>query len=258
MVSRIEPSKSNAIKLSHEYYLDRWLGLYDLNEYRKWLFSGLIERLKEHLQQGSILELGCSKGHLTRLLCENNYNCIGTDISKTALSYAKDLKTVRIDSETLPFKNNVFEAVVAIMTIEHLPHPAECVKEVFRVLKKNGLFIVITPDRSSFVSQVGYRLVDYTALKNPYHVGLMNQRELKKVLNNAGFEEIILRPFHNGFYAGPYLKKIINHDILPIPFRIPIPGSAHQMCIAFKKHIETDLEIQVEIPETIRGYEVLA
>jgi SAM-dependent methyltransferase len=183
------------------------------------------------------------------LLDNNDYSCVGTDISKTALVFAKDIKTVRVDSETLPFRDNYFDGVLAISTIEHLPKPAQCAKEVSRVLKKNGLFICITPDRGSLLGKFGFRLVNYTSLKNPYHVGLMNRAELNLILKNAGFEQISINPLHNGFYGAPFVKKVFRQDVIPIPLKVPIPFSPHQIAIAYKGRIQSDLQMYVEIPE---------
>lgn len=250
--SQTEISRSIAIKQSNEHYLDRWLGLYEYDDYRKWLFSELLETLKEHIKHGSILEIGCSKGYLTRLLDKNGYSSVGGDISKTALRYARNIKTVRLDGETLPFRSSCFDAVLAISTIEHLPEPELCVREVSRVLKKNGLFIIITPDKDSVLGKVGYYLVDYTSLKNPYHVGLMNKEELTIILNNAGFEQFYVHPFHNGFFGAPFIQQVLHRKIIPIPLKVPIPFSHHLMAIAYKSTQPTNLEVYVEVPEKLQ------
>ena len=42
---------------------------------------------KYHLEKTSILEIGCGEGRDTRYLLNNNYNVLGTDISKEAIDY---------------------------------------------------------------------------------------------------------------------------------------------------------------------------
>jgi SAM-dependent methyltransferase len=250
--SQSEIARSISVKQSHEYYLDRWLGLYEFDDYRKWLFSELLGMLKEHVKHGSILEIGCSKGYLSRLLDKNGYSSVGGDISKTALSYARNIKTVRLDGETLPFRNSCFDAVLAISTIEHLPKPEFCVQEVSRVPKKNGLFIIITPDKDSVLGKVGYHVVDYTSLKNPYHVRLMNKNELAVILKNAGFEQFYVHPFHNGFFGAPFINQILPQKVLPIPLKVPLPFSCHLMAIAYKSTHETNLKTFVAEPEILQ------
>jgi SAM-dependent methyltransferase len=248
--SQTEQNQSISIKRAHEHYLDRWLGLYEYDEYRKWLFSGLLKTLKERIIYGSVLEIGCSKGYLSRLLDRNGYSCIGGDISKIALRFARNIKTVRLDGETLPFKNSSFDAILAISTIEHMPKPERTIKEVFRVLKNEGLFIAITPDKDSLLGKIGRNLLDYTSLKNPYHVGLMNKKELNIFLKGTGFKQFKIQPFHNGFFSAPFIKKILKRQLIPIPIKIPVPFSPHLIVIAHKNNQEKqEMHIEIEVPE---------
>jgi SAM-dependent methyltransferase len=73
------------IKLKHEYYLDRWLSLYELDRYKTWLFEGLLKILRKYVPKGRMLDLGCAKGYFVDMLNLNGYSAIGVDISLTAL-----------------------------------------------------------------------------------------------------------------------------------------------------------------------------
>jgi hypothetical protein len=43
------------IKLRHGHYLDKWLGLYELDHYEIWLFKGLLKLLRKYVSNGRIL-----------------------------------------------------------------------------------------------------------------------------------------------------------------------------------------------------------
>ena len=49
-------------------------------------------------------------------------------------------------AEALPFKNGVFDKVVASHVLEHIPDIVSTLNEVYRVLKWNGDFIVEVPE----------------------------------------------------------------------------------------------------------------
>jgi SAM-dependent methyltransferase len=231
-IPETEKVQSISIKKMHEHYLDRWLHLYEYDEYKKWLFSELIMLLKKYVTSGSVLEIGCSRGYLCNQLDKCGYSSIGGDISLSALQTTKNIEIVRLDGETLPFKSQCFDAVLSIFTIEHLPKPARSIKEISRVLKKTGLFIATTPDKGSPLGKIGRHLVKYTSLKNPYHVGLMNKKELTLFLKEAGFKEVTLQPFHNGFLGAPILKAVRQPPFIPIPMQIHIPLSHHLVVVA--------------------------
>lgn len=226
-----------SVKLGHEHYLDRWLTLYEYDDYKQWLFSGVVKILKKYVRNGNVLEIGCAKGYLSELINREGYFCIGGDISVTTLRGVKNKnQVVRLDGETLPFKNACFDAALAINALEHMPGPQKMLKEIFRVLSNGGLFLGITPDKGSLLGKLGYRLVSYTSLKNPYHVGLMNKKEMNTSLNDAGFESFAVLPFHNGLLGAPLVSKIFKEDFIPIPLNtyFLVPFSPHQMVIALK------------------------
>jgi len=220
-----------SVKLRHEHYLDRWLGLYQLDRYKIWLFKGLLRILRRYVSNGRILDLGCAKGYLVEMLNLNGYSAIGVDISLTALrNGVRNVDKVRSDAENIPFRDCSFDGVFAVHTLEHFPNPYSAVSEVFRVLKPGGCFLAVTPDKDSLIAKLGYKVVKYTALKNPYHVSLMNRRELKDLVRKAGFSEFAILPFHNGFLGTPFIGFIP----IPISTRILIPFSHHQLLIAIK------------------------
>jgi SAM-dependent methyltransferase len=53
--------------------------------------------------------------------------------------------------ELLPFRNESFDVVFADNVLEHLPNPVAVFKEVHRVLRPEGVFLVKTPNRLHYV-----------------------------------------------------------------------------------------------------------
>jgi len=160
-------SASYSVKLAHEHYLDLWLGLYEYDSYKRWLFGKVvIPLLNEYLKEGeTVLEIGCSKGYLLRDLEGQACTPVGLDISLTALGYAKSNGALiaRADGETLPFASNSFGGILAIHTLEHLPSPLLAIQEAYRVLRDGGLFIGITPNKTSWFSKIAARKMKYTS-----------------------------------------------------------------------------------------------
>lgn len=234
-------NKSITIKRAHEHYLDRWLHLYEYDEYKKWLFRKVvIPIVKKYVPSGIVLEIGCAKGYLLKELEEHGYEAIGIDISLSALSHLISsgrghsplINIIRADGENPPIKKESVHAVLAIHTLEHLPSPEAAIRSSQRVLKSRGLFLAITPNKDSILAKIAKKIVPYTALNNPYHVSLMNKNILLGYIKKAGFKYAKVTPFHNGFLGLPFLKNF--GGFIPLSYQVSAPHLHHLIAVAIK------------------------
>ncbi len=87
------------------------------------------------------LDVGCSEGKLTLFLKESFPKIIGLDPDKKAIEIAKKrkLNAKHYDGDKIPFKDNSFDILLNISVIEHAEDPLGLVKEMNRVLKKDGV-----------------------------------------------------------------------------------------------------------------------
>lgn len=102
--------------------------------------------------------------------------------------------------------------------------------------------------------KIGRNLINYTSLKNPYHVGLINKKELTSFLKKTGFKQIKIQPFHNGFFGAPFIEKVFKQPLIPISMNIHIPFSHHLIAFAYKNQNvqESSFEVYVEVPEMLQ------
>lgn len=97
----------------------------------------------------TILDLGCGTGELLKLISEQNEDSqlFGVDISKRMLEIAhqklKDKAYLLYgDAEYLLFEKEKFDLVYCNDSFHHYPNPQKVLKEVARVLKKGGIFVL--------------------------------------------------------------------------------------------------------------------
>jgi len=114
-----------------------------------------IKLLQKQKTYGKILlDLGCGEGYLLRKLSLNFKQLIGTDIARNRIKLARKkskknkniiYKIADLDLP-LPFNSKSIDAVTCLSVMEYVFDPNSFIKEVHRVLKKNGLLIISVPN----------------------------------------------------------------------------------------------------------------
>ena len=137
-MSKLPDTKSNIINRYNE------LGslLYDLRYSEEQLlkYNYIIDEVYNYRL---ILDNGCGTGLMFPYL-----NCIvGLDVSSRLLEKAKERckenqYLVMGDSESLPFRNQVFDSVISVTVLQNLVHPKQLSMESSRVAKVNSPIII--------------------------------------------------------------------------------------------------------------------
>ncbi len=111
----------------------------------------LIFKYLENYEGKTIIDVGCGNGYLLNKLSYKAKKIIGIDSSKNLLSFAKlkvsrqkNIETKLADvTKRLFLKTGSFDIIIANMLLQYLPSIDSFAKESFRILKKNGILIVI-------------------------------------------------------------------------------------------------------------------
>ncbi len=185
-----------------------------------------------------ILDLGCGDGLLSIALAKKKNSVIGIDVSDVSIELANKNKRIfncqnvkfrQMDCRRLLFPNDHFDLAVSVDLIEHL-HPDDLslyLDEVHRILKKNSLYLISTPNKI-FYQSGGLHLKNYTHSSiekvlsqkflvkspifswNPFFVDNHLIFHLKKVLEKFILRFKILRalssPFINPIIVNAYKK----------------------------------------------------
>jgi SAM-dependent methyltransferase len=101
-------------------------------------------------KQSGILDLMAGRdSHLKPAVEPEHVTGLGLDEKELAANEILDSRTIYdLNSNTaLPFEDNRFDAVINTLSVEYLTNPVEIFREVGRVLKPGGLFIVVFSNR---------------------------------------------------------------------------------------------------------------
>lgn len=188
------------------YFYEEEAKIYDIERfstthgrYMDQLQKDIVLSMINSWKNKRILEVGCGTGRFTIEIANQGSIIVGLDPSipmlKKVKEKAKDVATVGIIDLTngsgyeLPFKDFTFDGCVCINVINHLPNYDKMFKEVYRVLKPNGFFIMNFSNMFSLFLPVAL-LVNLTkrSVINDVYTQWSTLSRMKRDLLNRGFE----------------------------------------------------------------------
>jgi SAM-dependent methyltransferase len=192
---------------------------------RCWVLRNLLKS-----KNGNILVVGCGSWQEMSIINDKS-KATGIDISRVAIEKVKKQFpqfSLRVaDATNLPFKDKEFDCVICSEVIEHIENRGKALSEINRVLKKNGTFIVTTPNWWNWYGLA--RFIAEKIFSKPFTSGNQpidnwaNPISLRKELYKANFNVISKRGI---WYYPPFGKgkKQIPHKItLPlVKFSYPL------------------------------------
>jgi len=152
--------------------------------------------------QGKLLDVGCGVGHFLDTARKRGWQVHGSDISRMASKAAGDVYGLDVQVGTLDkseYKSGEFSVITLWDVIEHIRRPLENLKAANRLLRKNGLLVLKTPNEDGFYKQFSiwlYRLLGKRGsflLKYVYYVPhyfSYSKKTMNLLLRQAGFEAV--------------------------------------------------------------------
>ena len=148
-----------------------------------------IEPIK--IQKNSrILDVGCGSGTLLCLLDKMGFNnCIGIDpYLEKDINYSTGLSIKKQDFFDL---NEKFDLIMFHHVFEHFSNPKDVIKQVHKLLSKNGICIIRIPDVDSY-SFSRYK-ENWFSIHAPFHLFLPSKNAMEMLVKDTGLiiEDII-------------------------------------------------------------------
>lgn len=168
------------------------------------------------LVSGRVLEIGTGMGYGVEVVAPAAERFITVDKSQ---AYSVDLPSnTEFRQMTVPpldFADESFDYVISFQVIEHIKRNRDFVKEVSRVLRKGGSFIVSTPNAPMSLT------------RNPWHVREYRAEELRQLLA-PHFESVEMLGVDGNEKVMAYYEKnregvrrITRFDPLDLQHRLP-------------------------------------
>jgi SAM-dependent methyltransferase len=129
-----------------------------------------------------VLDMASGEGYGSKMLSETASFVVGIDIDDNAVRHASDtytsskLQFLTGSIAAVPIENDhSFDVIVCFEAIEHIENQDELLKEVKRLLKADGIFIVSTPNKALYHEE--------EREENPFHVKELNFDEFHALLD---------------------------------------------------------------------------
>ena len=167
----------------------------------------LLEKVTDIFKReetGKVLDLGCGNGDYSQRLSSLGFDVTATDLDTERFRYQDNFKFRACDiTKGLPFDNESFDYILLLEVVEHLKNPYFVFSEILRVLKKDGVFILSTPNILNIKSRLRYlaegayeffREPPLDQLQNPkekvfnLHIAPYRYHELEYLLGATGFK----------------------------------------------------------------------
>lgn len=156
----------------------------------------ILTEFDENLKRNGgnkLLNLGGGTGQVADI-----YREIGLDVYNLDIAVdSEDLKNKKFDlncNEELPYEKESFDFVVCSEIIEHLENPWKLFRDVKSVLKKDGIFILSTPNVLSVYSRLIFLLTGYFKWFTPecfaFHINPLPIWEVRIINEKVGFKEL--------------------------------------------------------------------
>jgi len=137
------------------------------------VYKGFHSHLNEAIvnyAKGRVLDIGCGNKPYEKWFNTKRSEYVGCDIIQS------DLQKVDIicNANNIPLENELFDTVISTQTIEHVEDHQGLVNEAFRLLKKDGYFILSGP-------------MYWHLHEQPFDFFRFTKYGFKEILEKAGF-----------------------------------------------------------------------
>ncbi|MBW2975060.1 class I SAM-dependent methyltransferase [Candidatus Woesearchaeota archaeon] len=110
----------------------------------------ILRKFVDDLSKCNVLDIGTGSGYISEYFCKRCYKQYSVDIDDLRLT-KKGYKFAKYGGRLLPFPNNKFDVVISNGVIEHVKDQKKHLDEIYRVLKKNGIAYICTPNKYWFI-----------------------------------------------------------------------------------------------------------
>lgn len=146
-----------------------------------------------------ILEIGCNKGELVKVLRKYSPSAIGIDVNSEAIKSSNLDGLKMMCAEKLEFPDKTFDKIISSHAIEHIFDLKKTFQEIERVLKTGGICVLVYPfeifrGMNNFF--LAWRIYKNPLASRKLHIHKLNPKKI------TAFTKMTM--ISNGIFWAPY------------------------------------------------------
>ena len=193
-----------------------------INHYKKYTRNGsispitikryheLINQFEKYRKTNNILDIGCGDGFFLEVAKERGWNVFGTEFTDEAIETCIN-KGINVQKGILNPKNyNTirFDVITSFEVIEHINNPQSELKNIYALLREQGVLYFTTPNFNSFSR---YSLKHkWNIIEYPEHLSYYTAKTIHLFFKKNGFKKIEL--LTTGININRYKSSINNNQ----------------------------------------------
>ncbi|OGE36808.1 hypothetical protein A3B45_00315 [Candidatus Daviesbacteria bacterium RIFCSPLOWO2_01_FULL_39_12] len=174
-----------------------------------WWYKGrrfFLENILNSLnlpKNSKILDIGCGGGFNLNILRKFG-EISGVDIEPKSIEYCKlrgfkNVRLIKKNSDKLPFRNNQYNLITCLDVLEHIDDDEKYLKEVNRILLRDGYLIIFVPSFQILWGELDDR---------SKHFRRYRKGQLISMLKKSGFQVKFSRYFNFIFFLPILLVRL--------------------------------------------------
>jgi ubiquinone/menaquinone biosynthesis C-methylase UbiE len=193
----VYPPDLEGLDSKYNKFYNLFAPFYDLNEsyigkFVAPMYGEILHRV-EAVNPKTLLDVGCGTGNiLMPLAVMSKISLYGLDLSEKMieiaserLGYKAELKAG--DSESMPWADGSFDAIICNASFHHYPHPKKVLLEMRRLLKKDGILVIGDPTAPAILRQMMNWCINLK-IYNGGDFRIYSKKEIVRLLKECGFE----------------------------------------------------------------------
>ncbi len=153
-------------------------------------YQALLDEFEAYRKNNKILDVGCGRGWFLEEAKKRGWDVYGTEYSQTAVAVCQKKAIKMKEGQLNPddFTEGEFDVITSFEVLEHINNPNEDVENIYKLLRKGGLFYCTTPNFNSLNRY--YLKEDYNVIVYPEHLTYYTRNTLNRLAKQNQFQPI--------------------------------------------------------------------